>query len=157
MSISVRPRNRPIEINPGLVGATVTNRGPDTVYYGGPNVTTADGTSIAAGSSATLTGSTYLVVADSATLAKVTVETAAPSGDRSTYTQTYSTALRTVPNATVAAAATTSATNSSPYGFAQAQADAIPTNINALAVDVLALKKVITGLIDDLQAAGIVL
>lgn len=71
------------------------------------------------------------------------------------YTQTYSTAARTVPNATAVAVVTTAATNSSPYGFAQAQADAIPVAINALEADVLALKKVITALIDDLQAVGI--
>ena len=72
------------------------------------------------------------------------------------YTQTYSTAARTVPDATVAAVATTAATNSSPYGYAgSAQADAIPVAINALAADVLALKKVITAIIDDLQTMGL--
>jgi len=73
------------------------------------------------------------------------------------YTQTYSTAARTVDNATVAAIATTGATNSSPFGYTgAAQADAIPVGINALAADVLSLKKVLTALIDDLQAYGFI-
>lgn len=80
------------------------------------------------------------------------------SPTQSTYTQTYSTADTTVANATVAAVATTGATNSSPYGYSGAtQADAIPVAINALAADVLQLKKVVTQIIDDLQAAGLAL
>jgi len=71
------------------------------------------------------------------------------------YTQTYATTARTVPNATAVSVATTAATNSSPYGYAQAQADAIPVAINALEADVVALKKVIGAIIDDLQAVGI--
>lgn len=75
-----------------------------------------------------------------------------------TYVQTYSTAAATVPAATVVAVATTGATITTPYGYVgAAQADAIPVAINALAADVLALKKVITQLIDDLQAAGLAL
>lgn len=70
------------------------------------------------------------------------------------YTQTYATAARVVPAATVAAVLTTAAALTS-YGFTQAQADSIPVAINALAADVLALKKVITAIIDDLQAVGI--
>lgn len=72
----------------------------------------------------------------------------------SAYTQTYSTAARTVPNATVTTVATDAAALTS-YGFTEAQANAIPVAINALAADVLALKKVVTALIDDLQAAGL--
>lgn len=72
------------------------------------------------------------------------------------YTLTYSTAARTVPAATSAAVATTASTQTTPYGFAsQAQADAIPVAINANAADILALKKVVVALIDDLQAVGI--
>ena len=72
------------------------------------------------------------------------------------FTQTYSTSATTVPDATVEAVATTGATSSSPFGFAEAQANAIPTAINALAADVLALRKVINGIIDELQSAGTV-
>ena len=74
-----------------------------------------------------------------------------------TYTQTYDTATTTVADATVAAVATTAATTSTPYGYAgAAQADAIPVAINALAADVLVLRKLINSLIDDLQQAGMV-
>lgn len=76
---------------------------------------------------------------------------------QSTYTQTYSTAAKTVPAATFVAPVTTSATNSSPYGYATAaQADAIVTGAIANAADILALKKVVNSLIDDLQALGLV-
>lgn len=107
----------------------------------------------------------------------------APSGlSPSTYTQTYSTAARTVPNATVAAptaavltatniasktaAATltqSSATNPSDTEFDQLAKDlgtlinSQRTEIVALTADVLALKKVVTALVDDLQAHGLVL
>ena len=75
----------------------------------------------------------------------------------SAYTQTYATAAKTVPAATVAAAVTTPATTGgSTYGFTQAQADAIPVAINANAADILALKKVVNALIDDLQAMTLV-
>lgn len=68
-------------------------------------------------------------------------------------TQTYSTPASTVPNATVAAVATTAATSTTPFGYTgAAQADAIPVAINALAADVLELKKVLTKVIDELQA-----
>lgn len=74
----------------------------------------------------------------------------------SAYTQTYSTTSRTNPNATVSAVATTAATQTTPYGFTtQAQADAIPVAINANAADILATKKLLNAVIDDLQAAGV--
>lgn len=50
-----------------------------------------------------------------------------------------------------AAVATTAPTNSGPYGFAQTQAAALITNINALRVDVLAL----TTLVNELRAAAV--
>lgn len=76
---------------------------------------------------------------------------------QSAYTQTYSTASKTVPAATQAAVATTGASNSSPYGYTgAAQADAIVAAVNAAGADILALKKVVTALIDDLQALGLV-
>ena len=74
---------------------------------------------------------------------------------QTTYTQTYSIGAATVPTATAVAVATTAATNVIPYGFAQAQADAIVTAVNALVADVLANRKLLNALIDDLQAAGI--
>lgn len=54
------------------------------------------------------------------------------------------------------AVAGTAATNSSPYGFAQAQADAIVANVNALRVDVLALNVLLTALRTALVNTGIV-
>ena len=54
-----------------------------------------------------------------------------------------------------AAAVVTTGAGSASYGYTQAQADSIPVAINALAADVLALKKVITALIDDGQANGL--
>jgi hypothetical protein len=66
------------------------------------------------------------------------------------YTKTYSTASRTIPNATFTNLATTAATNVAPYGFTtQAQADAIATQVNALAADVLILKQLIVSLVND--------
>ncbi len=74
----------------------------------------------------------------------------------SAYTQTYSTAAKTVPAATQVAVVETAA-GLTAYGYTEAQANAIPVAINAAAADILALKKVVNALIDDLQAAGIVL
>jgi hypothetical protein len=66
------------------------------------------------------------------------------------YTKTYSTASRTIPNATFTNLATTAATNVAPWGFStQAQADAIATQVNALAADVLILKQLIVSLVND--------
>ena len=69
------------------------------------------------------------------------------------YVQTYSTAARTVPNATFSALSTTASTNIAPYGFStSAQADAIAAKVNALGTDVIALKQLINSLINDLSA-----
>lgn len=79
----------------------------------------------------------------------------APVARNGAYTQTFSTAARTVPNATAVSVATTAATQTTPFGFSTgAQADAIVTNLNALIVDVDLLKRVINALIDDSQALG---
>ncbi len=74
----------------------------------------------------------------------------------SAYTQTYSTASKTVPAATQAAVVTTGAALTS-YGYTEAQANALVAAVNAAGADILALKQVVNALIDDLQAAGIVL
>ena len=73
----------------------------------------------------------------------------------SAFTQTYSTATRTHSNPTASSVATTAATNISPYGYAQAQADAIVTAVNALIVDVANVKQVLNALIDDQQSLGL--
>lgn len=117
------------------------------------------------------------------------------SGIASAYTQTYSTAVKTVPNATYAAPSVTAAAHTYPGSgnlfdavaadllinvrddtTANAVADVVineksladnlnqaivdtaatNTQLAALAADVLELKKVITAVIDDLQAYGFV-
>lgn len=93
------------------------------------------------------------------------------------YTQTYSTAARTVPNATyvavtetVAAVAPAGGTGATAGGWdtsghrdtaittineCKALAEALKTQQAALAADVLAIRKVLTAIIDDGQAAGL--
>ncbi len=73
----------------------------------------------------------------------------------SAYTQTYSTATRTHSNPTASSVATTGATNSTPYGYSQAQADAIVAAVNALVVDVANCKGMINSLVDDSQGIGL--
>lgn len=80
------------------------------------------------------------------------------SPTQSTYTQTYSTTTTTVPNATAVNPVTTGATSTTPYGFVTAaQADAITLAVAANGADILAVKKVVGQIIDDLQAAGLAL
>lgn len=55
-----------------------------------------------------------------------------------------------------AALATTAATNSSPYGFSQAQADGLIARVNALRVDVLALTVLVNQLQADLVTNGFI-
>jgi len=81
---------------------------------------------------------------------------ATPIVQPSAYTQTYSTASKTNPNVTTTAVDTTASTQVTPYGYStSAQADAIPTQINALQADLLATKKLLNALIDDLQSLGL--
>lgn len=93
-----------------------------------------------------------------------------------TFTETYNTPHRTLATATYAApsvtstaVATTAATNSSPFGYAEAQANALVacanankvdiaatnTALAALAADVLQLKKNVVALVQDLKACGL--
>ncbi len=74
----------------------------------------------------------------------------------STYTQTYSTADRTHGTPTAAAVVTTAATSSTPFGYAEAQANAIVTAINALRADHLDLAQLVNAIIDDLQSRSII-
>jgi len=69
-----------------------------------------------------------------------------PVTTQGAYTQTYSTASKTVPNATAPGAGGGSGADATTFIGAQC---------DALTADVLALKKVITALIDDLQAFGL--
>ena len=79
---------------------------------------------------------------------------ATPVAKDSAYTQTYATALRTVANNT-SVDVTGTVTNTTPYGMSSAaEMTAILTAINALRVDVDAVKKPLNALIDYLQLRG---
>lgn len=88
--VSVRGLNRAVPVNGELGGSLFANAGPDTVYYGPDrNVTSADGTSIAAAASATLVGTQYLVTAGTlGTLAKVSVTPTYPGQEGDTLVVT---------------------------------------------------------------------
>lgn len=74
---------------------------------------------------------------------------------KNTYTQTYSTAARTVPNATsTAAPAGGTGATAGAYDTA-GNRDALIASHNALITDVDNLRKVVTALIDDLQTNNI--
>lgn len=92
-----------------------------------------------------------------ATTQKLGFYNATPIVQPSAYTQTYSTADKTHANSTFATVAETAATNVTPFGYTtQAQADAIPVELNDLGDDVTDLKQLVNSLIDDLQALGLV-
>lgn len=71
-----------------------------------------------------------------------------------TITQTYSTTATTVPAMTAVTVVGTGSTSTTPFGYTQAQADAIVTNHNALIADVLNNTKLLNVIIDALQANG---
>ena len=74
-----------------------------------------------------------------------------------TYTQTYSTADRTVANPTATAPGDLVATESSGWGAnSEANFDKIGTAIDALVADNLDLRQAVSALIDDLQTIGLV-
>lgn len=58
--------------------------------------------------------------------------------------------------ATSAAVASTAATSSTPFGYAQAQADAIVSNLNKVIADETNTKAVLAALIDELNARGLI-
>jgi hypothetical protein len=74
----------------------------------------------------------------------------------STYTQTYSTALRTVANATASAPPAGGVGATAGAYDTAAHRDEMITSLTANIADVLALKKVVNGLIDDLQSIGLI-
>lgn len=65
------------------------------------------------------------------------------------YTQTYATVSRTMPVSTAAAPTAPGVV------YAQAEAASAVASINALRDDLTAVKQVLNGVIDDLQAAGL--
>lgn len=109
--------------------------------------TLADGVDITLG---TTTGTKI----GTATTQKLAVFNATPVVRQSAYTQTYSTASKTHSNPTASAVATTAATSDTPFGYSEAQANAIVTAVNALVADVANVKQVLNSVIDDLQTYG---
>lgn len=101
---------------------------------------------------------------------EVELDTLVAGAPTSAWTQTYTTAAKTVPDApanltltATAIAAKTASTTLSDSGTADAAAVAdslnqaqkdLGTQINTIAADVLALKKNVTAIIDDLQSLG---
>ncbi len=71
------------------------------------------------------------------------------------YTQTFATASRTHASPTATSVATTPATSSTPFGYSQAQADALVATVNALIVDLANVKQVLNAVIDDGQALNL--
>ena len=106
---------------------------------------------------------------------KISLYGGTPVVQAGAYTQAYSTAARTVPDATVvdpaaptaytalasgavavvSAAAEDLTTTSAALKTLRDEVATYKTAISALVADVLALKKVITALVDDLQGVGI--
>lgn len=70
------------------------------------------------------------------------------------FTQSSGAAQAAVTTTVGDAVDTTGATNSSPYGYAEAQANAIVTNVNALRVDTLALAALVNEMRSVLVARG---
>lgn len=160
---------------------SVLNAGSATVYYGSKDVTASsnDG-NVVAGASVSLssskwffcaTGSRLEVSEDEAAVRASTLEVATSAGffgatavgQRSAYTQTYSTAARSVPALTAVApaaltavAAVGEAPTAAEYDALLADVTAVRAEVVKLVADALADKKVITALIDDLQAFGLV-
>ena len=73
---------------------------------------------------------------------------------QSEYTQTFSTADRTVANATATTVGNLG--NGTDGASSTGNFDKIATAIDALVADVADLRKTVTAIIDDLQEAGIV-
>lgn len=137
-------------VTPGTVTASkalVVNATKQLASLG--DLTIADGSNIIV---ATTTGT----VIGTSTTQKLAFFNATPVAQPSAYTQTYSTADKTHANPTATSVTTTSSTSTSPFGYTQAQADAIVTAINALIVDVADVKALANSIIDDLQALGLV-
>ena len=140
--------------------AAVTASGLVTANNGltvatGKAVSIAGTSTLTVGTGATILGGT-LAVTGTTTVANFGMGSKTPVGAATTYTQTYNTAARTIPAATAAGVVTTGSTITTPYGYVgAAQADAIPVAINALEADVLALKKVVVAIVQDITAVGI--
>jgi len=156
-------------------GATFTMDGGNPGVAGGSFSMGAGSSGVAAGGSFTMflgggtTNDGYMEWQDSFATPFMRFQTATPGGAKqmgffgatpvvraAAYTQTFSTASRTVSNPTFTNLVTTAATNISPFGFTTAaQANDIATKVNQLAADVAILRQLINSLIDDAQAYGL--
>lgn len=78
-------------------------------------------------------------------------------GKSAAYTKTYSTPARTIPNATAANSTTVAVEISAgKWGYTtEAGAKGLVEELNKTQADVLALKKLIVALVEDLEAVGI--
>lgn len=128
--------------NNATVGGNNTFTGNNTFNTGtvtfSNGFTLGDGKDIAA---ATGTGSSF----GHTTAQKVSFHGVAPSAQRASANQAA------VTTTVAGAVAGTAATSTTPFGYAQAQADAIVTNVNALRVDLLAMNTLLT----ELRAAAV--
>ena len=70
-------------------------------------------------------------------------------------TKTQAADITAAAAATAASVATTAATSTTPFGYAQAQADAIVTAVNALIVDVAAIRTKLTTVLAALDTAKV--
>ncbi len=77
-----------------------------------------------------------------------------PIAKPASYTQTFATADKTHAARTAIAVATDAAATSA-FGYTEAQANAIVTNLNALIVDVADTASLLNALLDDIQAYGL--
>lgn len=73
-----------------------------------------------------------------------------------TYVQTFSTADRTHAARTSSAVVTTAATDTTPFGYSEAQANAIVAAVNAVRADLADTAALLNALIDDLQTLGLI-
>lgn len=79
----------------------------------------------------------------------------APPASPTAVTQTYSTSTVTHAAPTTSTVSQVAATNVTPYGFNQTQANSIPVTLNALIADVANTKQVLNAVVDALQAEGL--
>lgn len=122
----------------------------------GDNVDLTSGKTLTMPVGSIITDTTTGLKIGTGTTQKIGFYNVTPVVQASAYTQTYSTASKTVPNATASnpPAGGTGATAGA-YDTA-ANRNAMITSLTNNIADVLALKKVVNALIDDLQAIGII-
>lgn len=144
-----------IEVGGDIVADDITADVATAATVAATDITLANDLTVAEAGNVIL-GTTTGTKIGTATDQKLGFYNATPVVQPTAYTQTFSTADKTHAARTSAATATTAATNVSPYGYSQAQADAIVTNLNAVRADLADTAAVLNSLIDDLQALGLI-